>query len=189
MRSLVAVAALALAGLVGGTAAHATSLKIEITGDGANGTVIIDLFEDKAPNHIAQITGLVREGAYDNVIFHRVIDGFMAQTGDVQFGRVGGDMRGVGMGKSDRPNLKAEISDIPFDRGIVGMARAQPPDSANSQFFIMYAPAPHLTGLYTVIGKVTEGMDVVDAITRGDGSNGVFSNATPDVMAKVTVID
>ena len=188
MRRLVVAAALVLAGL-SASAALATGIKIEVAGPGANGTIVIDLFEDKAPNHVAQITGLVREGAYDNVIFHRVIDGFMAQTGDVQFGRVGGDMRGIGMGKSDRPNLEAEISDIPFERGIVGMARAQPPNSANSQFFIMYADAPHLNGLYTVIGKVTEGMDVVDAITRGDGRNGEFKTATPDVMTKVTVID
>ncbi|MDX1779786.1 MAG: peptidylprolyl isomerase [Thalassovita sp.] len=168
--------------------AAATGLSIEIEGEGANGTVTIDLFEDIAPGHAAQIAALAEEGAYDNVAFHRVIEGFMAQTGDVQFGKLGGDMRMAGMGGSDRPDLKAEFSDIPFDRGVVGMARAQNPDSANSQFFIMFAPGHFLNGQYTVVGQVTSGMDVVDQIKRGEGRNGeVFGR--PDVMKKVTVTE
>jgi len=168
--------------------AFATGLKIEIEGEGANGTIIIDLFEDVAPGHVAQITALASEGAYDGVVFHRVIDGFMAQTGDVQYGKIGGDMRRAGSGKSDRPNLKAEFSDVPFERGVVGMARSSDPDSANAQFFIMFAPGDFLNGQYTVVGKVTSGMDVVDAIKRGKGSNGAVIGQ-PDQMKTVTAID
>ena len=141
-----------------------------------------------APNHVAQITGLAAEGAYDGVVFHRVIDGFMAQTGDVQFGKEGGDMRRAGMGGSERPDLAAEFSDIPYDRGIVGMARAQNPNSANSQFFIMFAEGYFLNGQYTVVGRVTEGMDIVDAIKRGEGRNGAVIGQ-PDQMKTVTVTE
>ncbi len=168
--------------------AWATGLEIEIEGEGANGTVTIDLFEDVAPRHVEQITALAAEGAYDGVVFHRVIDGFMAQTGDVQFGRMGADMRRAGMGGSSRANLPAEFSDIDFEKGVVGMARSQNPNSANSQFFIMFGPAPHLNGQYTVVGKVTSGQDVVDAIKRGKGRNGEVIGL-PDLMKKVTVID
>ena len=168
--------------------AWATGLEIEIEGEGANGTVTIDLFEDVAPRHVEQITALAAEGAYDGVVFHRVIDGFMAQTGDVQFGRMGADMRRAGMGGSSRPDLPAEFSDIDFEKGVVGMARAQNPNSANSQFFIMFGPAPHLNGQYTVVGKVTSGQDVVDAIKRGKGRNGEVIGQ-PDLMKKVTEID
>jgi len=113
----------------------------------------------------------------------------MAQTGDVQFGKIDdGDMRRAGMGGSDRPDLAAEFSDEPFERGTVGMARSQNPDSANSQFFIMFGPGAFLNGDYTVVGKVTDGMDVVDAIKRGQGQNGAVVG-TPDVMEKVTVTD
>ncbi|MDU8910519.1 peptidylprolyl isomerase [Aestuariicoccus sp. MJ-SS9] len=168
--------------------ALATGLQIEIAGEGANGTVTVDLFEDVAPNHVAQIAALAAEGAYDGVVFHRVIDGFMAQTGDVEFGKLGGDMRMAGRGGSDRPDLKAEFSDINYDRGVVGMARSQSPDSANSQFFIMFAPGPFLNGQYTVVGEVTGGMEVVDAIKRGTGPNGAVIGA-PDVMQSVTVTD
>lgn len=168
--------------------AWATGLEIEIEGEGANGTVTIDLFEDVAPRHVEQITALAAEGAYDGVVFHRVIDGFMAQTGDVQFGRMGADMRRAGMGGSSRPDLPAEFSDIDFEKGVVGMARSQNPNSANSQFFIMFGPAPHLNGQYTVVGKVTSGQDVVDAIKRGKGRNGEVIGL-PDLMKKVTVID
>lgn len=168
--------------------ALATGLTIEIEGE-ANGTVAIDLLEDVAPGHVEQITALAAEGAYDGVVFHRVIDGFMAQTGDVQFGVIeGGDMRRAGMGGSDRPDLKAEFSDIPFDRGVVGMARSQNPDSGNSQFFIMFDEGYFLNGQYTVVGRVTEGMDVVDAIKRGEGRNGAVVGR-PDVMTSVTVTD
>src|SRR6056297_1378486 len=166
----------------------ATGLEIEIEGE-ANGTVTIDLLEDVAPGHVAQITALAEEGAYDGVVFHRVIDGFMAQTGDVEFGkREGGDMAMAGRGGSDRPDLEAEFSDIAFERGVIGMARSADPDSANSQFFIMFAPAPNLDGKYTVVGRVTDGMDVVDAIKRGRGQNGAVIGR-PDAMAEVTVTE
>ena len=168
--------------------ALATGLQIEIAGE-ANGTVTIDLFEDVAPQHVAQITALAEEGAYDGVVFHRVIDGFMAQTGDVEFGKIdGGDMRMAGRGGSDRPDLPAEFSDLPFDRGVVGMARSQNPNSANSQFFIMFQEGYFLNGQYTVVGEVTEGMDVVDTIKRGEGRNGEVIGR-PDVMSTVTVTE
>jgi len=167
--------------------ALATGLQIEVEGE-ANGTITIDLFEDVAPKHVEQITALAAEGKYDGVAFHRVIDGFMAQTGDVEHGKLGSDMRRAGTGGSDRPDLPAEFSDIPYERGIVGMARARDPNSANSQFFIMFEPAPSLNGQYTVVGKVTDGMDVVDAIKRGTGPNGAVIGQ-PDVMTKVTVTD
>ncbi len=183
MRKLAALLALVA------SPALATGLEIEVAGDGANGTVVIDLADDVAPGHVARIAELAQSGAYDGVVFHRVIDGFMAQTGDVQHGRDGSNLNRAGTGGSDGPDLKAEFSDLPFDRGVVGMARSRSPDSANSQFFIMFAPAPHLNGQYTVVGKVTSGMDVIDAITRGDGPNGAFIEASPDVMKKVTVTD
>ncbi|MFG6517043.1 peptidylprolyl isomerase [Sulfitobacter sp. 1A13496] len=170
-----------------GSAAAATGLEIEIAGE-ANGTIKIDLLEDVAPAHVAQITELAEEGAYDGVVFHRVIDGFMAQTGDVQFGRADGDTARAGMGGSEKPDLKAEFSDIAYEKGVVGMARSQSPNSANSQFFIMFDEAPFLNGQYTVVGKVTEGQDVVDAIKRGTGPNGAVVG-TPDVMEKVTVTE
>lgn len=168
--------------------ALATGLQIEVEGE-ANGTITIDLLEDVAPGHVAQITALAEEGAYDGVVFHRVIEGFMAQTGDVQFGKIeGGDMSRAGMGGSSRPDLKAEFSDERFLRGVVGMARSQNPDSANSQFFIMFADGEFLNGQYTVVGRVTGGMDVVDAIKRGNGPNGAVIGR-PDVMRRVTVTD
>ena len=168
----------------------ATGLQIEVEGE-ANGIVTIDLREDLAPGHVAQITALAEQGAYDGVVFHRVIDGFMAQTGDVQFGNSTGDGFSMGMagrGGSDMPDLKAEFSDVPYERGIVGMARSQSPDSANSQFFIMFAPGHYLNGQYTVVGQVTGGMDVVDAIKRGTGPNGSVVG-DPDRMKTVTVTD
>ena len=181
MRSLALVLSLAA------TPALATGIEIEVAGE-ANGTIAIDLFEEVAPMHVERITALAEEGAYDGVVFHRVIDGFMAQTGDVQFGRMGGDMSRAGMGGSDRPDLPAEFSDIPFERGVVGMARTQNPDSANSQFFIMFEPGPFLNGQYTVVGEVTSGLDVLDAIKRGEGRNGAVLGQ-PDVMEAVTVTD
>lgn len=168
--------------------ALAAGIEIDVAGEGANGTIVIDLFEDVAPRHVEQITALAAEGAYDDVVFHRVIDGFMAQTGDVQHGRIGSDMRMAGTGGSDRPNLPAEFSDIPFTRGVVGMARSQDPNSANSQFFIMFADAPHLNGGYTVVGQVTAGLDVLDAIKRGAGPNGAVIGQ-PDRMVAVRVTD
>ena len=152
------------------------------------GKVVISLMPDLAPAHVARIKELAREGAYDGVVFHRVIADFMAQTGDVKFGKKGGESFNpgrAGMGGSDKPDLPAEFSDEPFKRGTVGMARAQDPNSANSQFFIMFAPGDFLNGQYTVVGKVVSGMENVDKIKRGEGSNGEVSN--PDRMMKVTV--
>ncbi|WP_323782262.1 peptidylprolyl isomerase [Leisingera sp.] len=176
----------ALALLAAGPA-FATGLEVQVEGD-ANGTIRIDLFEDVAPKHVEQITALAAEGQYDGVVFHRVIEGFMAQTGDVEFGKAGGDMSAAGRGGSGRPDLPAEFSDLPFDRGVVGMARSQNPNSANSQFFIMFDAGHFLNGQYTVVGKVTEGMDVVDAIKRGTGQNGSVTGK-PDAMSKVTVTE
>ncbi|MBA3910594.1 MAG: peptidylprolyl isomerase [Rhodobacter sp.] len=162
------------------------NLVIEVAGQ-ANGTIVIDLLPDVAPLHVAQITALASEGSYDNVVFHRVIDGFMAQTGDVSNGKAGGDLSMAGMGGSALPDIPAEFStELSFQRGVVGMARSQDPNSANSQFFIMFAPGEFLDGQYTIVGNVVSGMEIVDAIKRGDGQNGEVSSA-PDVMVKVTV--
>lgn len=169
------------------SSALADGIAIEVAGE-ANGKITIDLFEDIAPQHAARISELAASGAYDGVVFHRVIDGFMAQTGDVEHGLTGGDMRRAGTGGSDMPDLMAEFSDEPFERGVVGMARAQNPDSANSQFFIMFAPGYFLNGQYTVVGRVTEGLDVLDAIKRGEGRNGAVIGQ-PDVMQTVTVTE
>ena len=153
-----------------------------------DGPVTIELLPDIAPAHAARMKELARAGAYDGVAFHRVIDGFMAQTGDVQFGRQGGDLSRAGMGGSDKGNLKAEFSDLPFDAGTVGMARSQNPDSANSQFFIDLAPAPFLNGQYTVVGQLIDGWDVLEAIRKGDPDrNGAVDR--PDYMLKVTVTE
>ncbi len=170
-----------------GSAASATGLKIEVAGE-ANGTVMIDLLEDVAPQHVERITTLAAQGAYDGVVFHRVIEGFMAQTGDVEFGKQGGDTRRAGMGGSDLPDVPAEFSDVPFDKGVVGMARSQNPNSANSQFFIMFDQGHFLNGQYTVVGRVTEGQDVIDAIKLGTGGNGAVVGE-PDVMKTVTVTE
>ena len=169
------------------TPALSTGLEIDVTGE-ANGTIVIDLFEDTAPLHVAQITAIAESGRYDGVVFHRVIDGFMAQTGDVENGVMGGDLSRAGTGGSEFGNIPAEFSDLPFERGVVGMARAQDPDSANSQFFIMFEPGYFLNGQYTVVGEVTEGMDVVDAIKRGTGANGAVIGQ-PDMMAAVRVTE
>lgn len=153
-----------------------------------DGDVTIALRPDLAPKHVAQIKKLVREGAYDNVAFHRVIAGFMAQTGDVKYGNTkkGYDAQLVGTGGSDLPDLPAEFSKEPYVRGTVGMARSQNPDSANSQFFIMFAPAPSLDGDYTVIGNVESGMEFVDMIKKGDpAGNGAVTD--PDSMIKVRI--
>ena len=139
-----------------------------------DGDVKIELFEDVAPNHVKRIKELANDGKYDNVVFHRVIDGFMAQTGDVKFGNSESkdfDLRRAGMGGSDLPDLKQEFSSLPHDRGTLSMARSSDPNSANSQFFICFKPAPFLDRQYTVFGKVIEGMDLVDNIKRGDESN------------------
>ena len=139
-----------------------------------DGDVKIELFEDVAPNHVKRIKELANSGKYDNVVFHRVIDGFMAQTGDVKFGNSETkdfDLRRAGMGGSDMPDLEQEFNSLPHDRGTLSMARSQDPNSANSQFFICFQPAPFLDRQYTVFGKVIEGMEFVDKIKRGDQNN------------------
>ena len=144
-----------------------------------DGDVEIQLFPDVAPKHVERIQKLANDGLYDNVVFHRVIDGFMAQTGDVKFGNSSSkdfDLSRAGMGGSDLPDLKAEFSDLPHERGTLSMARSSDPNSANSQFFICFEEASHLDRNYTVFGKVVEGMEHVDKITRGDGPNGSVSN-------------
>jgi cyclophilin family peptidyl-prolyl cis-trans isomerase len=139
-----------------------------------NGDVKIELFEDVAPNHVKRIKQLAEEGKYDGVVFHRVIDGFMAQTGDVKFGNSTSDefdLTRAGMGGSDLPDLKEEFSNLPHERGTLSMARSQDPNSANSQFFICFKEASFLDRQYTVFGKVIEGMEFVDKIKRGDQNN------------------
>jgi peptidylprolyl isomerase len=184
MRKLALVAALAAAPAFAQEDGPGPNLVITVAGE-ANGRVVIDMLEDVAPQHVKQITELAEEGTYDGVAFHRVIEGFMAQTGDVECAKEGASCP-PGTGGSARPDIPAEFSDVPFDRGIVGMARAQNPDSANSQFFIMFDEGHFLNGQYTVVGRVIEGMDVVDAIKRGDGPNGAVIGAA-DVMQSVTV--
>jgi len=166
--------------------ADAPVLEITVAGEGS-GVIRIALRPDLAPQHVERIVTLAEAGAYDGVVFHRVIEGFMAQTGDVQFGRADGDTARAGMGGSDLPNLAAEFNAEPFARGVMGMARSQHPDSANSQFFLMFAPAPHLNGQYTVLGQIVEGLEVLDAIKRGRGANGAVVGE-PDRMESVRVI-
>ena len=184
MRKIAAFLALMIA-----SPATATGIEIEVSGEGANGTITIDLFEDVAPAHAERISGLAASGAYDGVVFHRVIVDFMAQTGDVQYGTDPTNLGLAGRGGSDLPNLPAEFSELPFDRGVVGMARSpQSEDSANSQFFIMFASDYRLNGDYTVVGSVTDGLDVLDAIKLGSGPNGSVVDLA-DFMKKVTVTD
>jgi len=145
-----------------------------------DGDVKIEMFPDVAPNHVKRITELANSGKYDNVVFHRVIDGFMAQTGDVRFGNSESkdfDLRRAGMGGSDLPDLKQEFNDVPHERGTLSMARSSDPNSANSQFFICFEQASFLDRQYTVFGKVIEGMEFVDMIKKGDSdNNGSVSN-------------
>ena len=150
------------------------SIKIELK----SGDVYIELLPDVAPGHVDRIKELAREGFYDGVPFHRVIDGFMAQTGDGQFGN--------GTGGSSKPDLKAEFNSTPHLRGTVSMARTAVPDSANSQFFICFGPTPHLDGQYTVFGQVVEGMELVDGIKKGSGQGGEVKD--PDKMITVKVV-
>ena len=146
-----------------------------------DGTVTIELLHDIAPEHSNRMKELAREGAYDGVVFHRVIDGFMAQTGDVQHGKDGGNLRMAGTGGSSKPDLPSEFSKIPHDRGTLGAARSANPNSANSQFFINFNDNHFLNGQYTVYGRVIEGMEHVDKITRGEPP------ANPDKMISVKV--
>ena len=145
-----------------------------------DGDVKIELFSDVAPKHVERIKTLASEGKYDNVVFHRVIDGFMAQTGDLKFGNSSSenfDLRRAGTGGSDLPDLKQEFSNIPHLRGTLSMARSSDPNSANSQFFICFQPAPFLDRQYTVFGKVVEGMEYVDQIKKGEqNQNGSVEN-------------
>ena len=143
-----------------------------------DGEVKIELFPDTAPKHVERIKILANEGKYDGVVFHRVIEGFMAQTGDVQFGNSSletFDLKRAGTGGSNLPDLPAEFSNIPHEKGTLSMARSSDPNSGNSQFFICLESAPHLDRNYTVFGKVIEGMDFVDEIKRGDDPNGAVS--------------
>ena len=159
-----------------------TTLEIQLK----YGLVKVALLPDIAPEHVKRVIKLSDEGYYDNVAFHRVIEGFMAQTGDVEFGNLksGWNKARAGTGGSSEPNLSSEFSKLSFDRGALGMARAQDPNSANSQFFIMFEDGHFLNGQYTLFGHVTEGMEFVDKITRGDPSNN-GSVDEPDVMIKV----
>ena len=146
-----------------------------------DGEVELELFSDVAPNHVKRFKDLAGKGLYDGVVFHRVIDGFMAQTGDVKFGNSNSkdfNLSLAGTGGSDMPDLKSEFSDIPHDRGVLSAARSADPNSANSQFFICFQPAPHLDRQYTVFGKVIKGMEFIDKIKKGDGPNG--SVRSPD---------
>jgi peptidylprolyl isomerase len=153
-------------------AASAQDLENTLYLDLASGRVVIQLRPDLAPKHVARIKELTREGFYNGIVFHRVIPGFMAQTGDPT---------GTGSGGSDKPDLPAEFSKQPFERGTIGMARTSDPNSANSQFFIMFAPAPHLNGQYTVWGQVVDGMQFVDQIAKGEPP------ANPDKIIKMQV--
>ena len=159
---------------------------IEVEG-AANGIIEIQLLPEVAPLHVERIKILARDGLYNDVVFHRVIDGFMAQTGDVKFGKIEGyKRRYAGQGGSNYPDLDAEFSTLKYEKGTVGMARAQNPNSANSQFFIMFNSSPNLDGNYTVIGNVIKGQDVVNSIKRGAMSdNG--SVIDPDIMKKVWI--
>ena len=153
-----------------------------------DGDVVIELFDDVAPNHVKRFKQLANEKKYDGVVFHRVIKGFMAQTGDVQFGNSQSpnfDLSRAGTGGSEYPDLKAEFSSIPHERGTLSMARSSDPNSANSQFFICFKSAPHLDRQYTVFGKVIKGMEFVDLIKKGEGSNGEVSK--PDKIVSFSV--
>ncbi len=152
------------------------------------GKVEIELFEDVAPLHVKRIKTLVEKGEYNGVVFHRVIDGFMAQTGDVQFGNSSKDsfdLRLAGTGGSSLPDLKAEFSNIPHERGTLSMARSSNPNSGNSQFFICFGSQPHLDRNYTVFGKVVNGMEYIDKIQKGSGPNGSVDD--PDKIIKLSL--
>ncbi len=182
MRALIVSLMLGSAGL----AVAAPTLVLDVAGE-ANGEVRINLRDDLAPQHVARIVELTNEGAYNDVVFHRVIDGFMAQTGDVEFGKREGDMSMAGRGGSALPDLPAEFSDERFDKGIVGMARSQDPNSANSQFFIMLEPGDFLNGQYTVIGEVVEGQEVVDQIKKGSSAANGAIEGEPDYIVEAHI--
>jgi len=150
-----------------------------------NGDVKIELFDDVAPNHVKRVKTLADSGKYDGVAFHRVIDGFMAQTGDVKFGNTKVDFNAqmVGTGGSEFPDLKAEFNNIPHQRGVLSMARSQSPDSANSQFFICFDSHPHLDRNYTAFGRVVSGMEFIDKIKKGTPGSGVVEK--PDIIVSL----
>ena len=153
-----------------------------------DGDVEIELYSDVAPNHVKRFKDLSKDGLYDGVVFHRVIDGFMAQSGDVKFGNSNSkdfNLSLAGTGGSELPDLKAEFSDIPHDRGILSAARSANPNSANSQFFICFQPAPHLDRQYTVFGKVVKGMELIDKIKKGEGPNGSVQNPDKIISLKL----
>ena len=143
------------------------------------GKVEIELLADVAPKHVQRVKELTKEGFYNGIVFHRVLEGFMAQ---------GGDPTGTGTGGSSKPDLPAEFSNVPFDRGIVGAARTQDPNSANSQFFIMFNEGHFLNNQYTVFGRVISGMDAVDALERGQGQGGIVPESTRDSIRKATIV-
>ena len=150
-----------------------------------NGDVKIELFDDVAPNHVKRVKTLADSGKYDGVAFHRVIDGFMAQTGDIKFGNTKVDFNAqmVGTGGSEFPDLKAEFNNIPHQRGVLSMARSQSPDSANSQFFICFDSHPHLDRNYTAFGRVVSGMEFIDKIKKGAPGSGVVDK--PDIIVSL----
>ena len=157
-----------------------------------DGDVEIELFSDIAPNHVKRFKELSDKGLYDGVIFHRVIDGFMAQSGDVKFGNSNSkdyNPNLAGTGGSNLPDLKAEFSDVPHERGVLSAARSSDPNSANSQFFICFEPAPHLDRQYTVFGKVIKGMEFIDNIKKGDGPNGSVKNPDKIISLKSMWVD
>ena len=173
----VALALLVFAPAIGAKAQDAPANTVYL--DTKHGRIVIKLRPDLAPKHVAQIKALVKQGFYDGIVFHRVIDGFMAQTGDPT---------GTGMGGSKLPNIPAEFNAQPFNRGTLGMARSNDPNSANSQFFICFAPASFLNGKYTVFGEVVSGMDIVDKIKKGDqAQNGTVKD--PDRIVKMQMMD
>ncbi len=154
-----------------------------------DGDIKIELFDKVAPNHVKRIKQLAEEGKYDGVVFHRVIDGFMAHTGDVKLGISNSPdykLALAGTGGSDLPDLKAEFSDVAHNRGVLSMARSADPNSANSQFFICFGPTPHLDGQYTVFGQVVKGMEFIDSLKKGSGGGGEVTD--PDKMISVKVV-
>ncbi len=152
------------------------------------GDVEIELYPEKAPNHVKRFKELASQGKYDNVVFHRVIEGFMAQTGDVKYGNTSNqdfNLDLAGTGGSDLPNLKAEFSDIPHTRGVLSAARSADPNSANSQFFICFEAAPHLDRQYSVFGKVIKGIEFVDMIKKGEPNSGAVKNPDKIISLKI----
>lgn len=163
-------------------------LILEVAGENS-GVIEINLRPDLAPQHVERIVELAGKGSYDGVVFHRVIEGFMAQTGDVQYGKMGGDISRAGSGGSELADLPAEFTDTAFEKGVIGMARSSSPNSANSQFFIMLAPGRFLDGQYTVFGEVVSGGEVVDAIKKGDPNKNGMIDGEPDFIKSAIIVE